>query len=552
MISDRVKKGNQKTNSRALMKAAGLTQTEIDRPFIGVAGSWTNIFPGHNHLDKISQAAADGIRIAGGTPVMFDTIAICDSLPMGNSGMCYSLPSRELIANSIETIAQAHGLDGLVLVASCDKIIPGMLQGAMRINIPAIMVTGGPMLAGKLHGKRIDLRSSAEAVGMYESGRITKEEFEAIEEENCPGCGSCKGMFTANSMACMAEAIGLALPWGGTIPAVHAKRMRLAKESGMKIMELVEKDLKPSDIVTEKALKNAMTADMMLGCSTNTTLHLPAIVGGLGLKLELDDFDAVSRTTAQVVKLCPAGHHTMEDFDDAGGMPALLNLGIKANLIDGTVMTVTGKTLRENVAGSPVYNDDVIRSIDNPYSVEGGLMVLHGNLAPGSAVVKSSGVPEAARFFQGPAQVFNSERDAMNALTGGKVKDGSVIVIRYEGPKGGPGMQEMLAVTGYICGSDRGEKVALVTDGRFSGGSRGCVVGHISPEAAQGGPIALVEEGDQIRIDLNHRSIQLLVDEGELARRRKSWSAPAPKVTRGWLAQYAALVGETNTGAQLP
>lgn len=552
MISDRVKKGNQKTNARALMKAAGLTQTEIDRPFIGVAGSWTNIFPGHNHLDKISQAAADGIRIAGGTPVMFDTIAICDSLPMGNSGMCYSLPSRELIANSIETIAQAHGLDGLVLVASCDKIIPGMLQGAMRVNIPAIMVTGGPMLAGKLHGRRIDLRSSAEAVGMYESGRITKEEFEAIEEENCPGCGSCKGMFTANSMACMAEAIGLALPWGGTIPAVHAKRMRLAKESGMKIMELVEKDLKPSDIVTEKALKNAMTADMMLGCSTNTTLHLPAIVGGLGLKPELDDFDAVSRTTPQLVKLCPAGRHTMEDFDDAGGMPALLNLGIKANLIDGTVMTVTGKTLRENVAGSPVYNDDVIRSIDNPYSAEGGLMVLHGNLAPGGAVVKSSGVPEAARFFRGPAQVFNSERDAMNALTGGKVKDGSVIVIRYEGPKGGPGMQEMLAVTGYICGSGRGEKVALVTDGRFSGGSRGCVVGHISPEAAQGGPIALVEEGDQIQIDLNHRSIQLLVDEDELVRRRKSWSAPAPKVTRGWLAQYAALVGETNTGAQLP
>lgn len=550
-ISERVKSGDTRVTARALMKGAGLIDEEINRPFIGVANSWTNFMPGHAHLDKVGEAVNEGIRMAGGTPVNFSTIAVCDGISMGTPGMKYSLPSRELIANSVETMVEANGCDGLVLVAACDKIIPGMLIGAMRANVPTIIVTGGPMMPGKYQGKLINMRTASEILGSFRSGKISREEFEAYEDEYCPGCGSCKGMFTANSMSCMTEALGLGLPGNGTIAAINAKRIRLAKESGIKIMELVEKDIKPSDIVTQKSVNNAIALDMMLGCSTNTALHLPAIAGAAGVDMDIYDFDRISGIVPQVVKLSPGGDHVMEDLDGAGGMSALIKQAIDAGLVDGDVLTVTGNTLSQNVASAVVHDRSVIRSIDDPYTKQGGLMVLGGNLAPLGAIIKTGGVSPNMYHHQGPARVFDSESSAMEALLNNKINKGDVMVIRYEGPKGGPGMQEMLNVTAYVSSSDLNGEVAIITDGRFSGASRGGVIGHVAPEAALGGPIAFIEEGDLIKINLDERTLDLLVDEETLKEREKKWVCPPPKVTKGWLHTYSKLVGPVSKGAQL-
>jgi len=549
-ISDIVKKGPIRQAARSLIKAAGFTDEEICKPFIGVASSYTNIFPGHSHLDKLSQAVMDGVRVAGGTPVLFENIAICDGICMGTDGMKYSLPSRELIANSVETMAKAHGCDGLILVASCDKIIPGMVIGALRVNIPAIIITGGPMLKGKLRGKLDDI-GPLEASAKLKLGEITEDEFKLYEDESCPGIGSCCGMFTANSMACMMEILGLGFPGNGTVAAIRAERTRMAKRAGFQILKLIENDLKPRDIVTKKAIINAITMDMMLGCSTNTALHLPAIAGAAGLDIELEDFDRISRHSPQVCKLSPSGRHTMEDLDQAGGVSAVIKSGIDAGIIDGSALSVTLKTIGENTANAVVYDEDVIRPFDNPYLKEGGLRVLKGNIAPLGSVIKIGGVDKKMYKHVGPARVFDSEKAAMNALVEGKINKGDVMIIRYEGPKGGPGMQEMLNVTGYICGAGLDKDVALITDGRFSGASRGGVIGHVSPEAALGGPIALIEEGDTIDIDLNNRTINVLADEETLSKRAAAWICPEPKVDSGWLAQYAYMVGPTSKGAQL-
>lgn len=550
LISSRVKDKLSKADSRALMKGAGLTDEELSRPFIGVAGSWTNIFPGHSNLDKLSQAAMDGVRMAGGTPISFNTIAICDGIAMGTDGMKYSLPSREIIANSVESIAEAHACDGLVLVAACDKIIPGMLIGALRVNLPTIIITGGPMLAGHYMGKRIEVVNLTESMGAVLSGKLDSKLLAEYEEEACPGCGACQGMFTANSMSCMTEVLGLGVEGNGTVPAVHAKRYRMAKYAGMQIMKLVEADLKPSDILNRTTFENAIAVDMMLGCSTNTALHIPAIARAAGIKICLDDFDTISRKVPHIAKLSPAGKHLLQDLDIAGGIPAVLKVGIDAGIIDGSVKTITMKTMKENVANAKVLDEDVIR-INNPYSKEGGLMVLKGNLAPLGAVIKSAGVKPEMFEHIGPARVFNSELEAKAALEEGKINKGDVIVVRYEGPKGGPGMQEMLAITARIVGMDLDKDVALITDGRFSGASRGGVIGHVSPEAALGGPIALVEEGDKIEINLHNRSLNLLIDDKVLAQRKEKWTAPPPKVKKGWLAQYAQLVGPVSEGAPL-
>lgn len=548
-ISERVKT-RAKTDSRALMKGAGFTDEELSRPFIGVAGSWTNIFPGHSNLDKLSRAAEEGILMGGGTPIHFETIAICDGISMGTDGMKYSLPSREVIANSVESIAQAHACDGLVLIAACDKIIPGMLIGALRVNIPTIIVTGGPMLAGNYQGKAIEVISITEAHGAVAAGKMTLDELAELEDEACPGCGACQGMFTANSMSCMTEVLGIGVKGNGTVPAVHAKRYRMAKEAGMQIMKLVEQDLKPRDFLTKTSFENAIAVDMMLGCSTNTALHLPAIARAAGVKVTLEDFDVISRKVPHVSKLSPSGHHLMQDLDVAGGVSAVIKAGIDAGYIDGSAMTVTQKSLAQNVADAKILNTDVIR-IDNPYSKEGGLMVLHGNLAPLGCVIKSAGVAPEMFEHKGPARVYHSELEAKAALDNGEINKGDVIVVRYEGPKGGPGMQEMLALTARIAGMGFDKDVALVTDGRFSGGSRGGVIGHVSPEAALGGPIALIEEGDMIEINLHNRTLMLLVDEKTLEERKAKWVCPPPKVKTGWLAQYAQLVGPVSLGAPL-
>lgn len=548
--SDLVKKGPIRQAARSLIKAAGFTDEEISRPFIGVANSWTNIFPGHSHLDKLGQSVMDGVRIGGGTPVMFETIAICDGIAMGTDGMKYSLPSRELIANSIETMARAHSCDALVLVASCDKIIPGMLIGALRVNIPTILITGGPMQKAKFRGKLNEI-GPLEASAKLKLGEITQEEFNLYEDESCPGCGSCFGMFTANSMACMSEILGLGLVGNGTVAAIRAERTRMAKRAGMMIMELLEKDLKPRDIVTKTAIENAITLDMMLGCSTNTALHLPAIAGAAGLDIELDDFDKISRIAPQVCKLSPSGVHSMEDLDMAGGVSAVIKQGMDAGIVDGGALSVSMKTIAENVEDAVVYDRQVIRPMDEPYLSEGGLRILKGNIAPLGAVIKIGGVDPKMYKHVGPARVFDSENEAMNALVEGKINKGDVMIIRYEGPKGGPGMQEMLNVTGYICGAGLDKDVALITDGRFSGASRGGVIGHVSPEAALGGAIALIEEGDIIDIDLNNRTVDVRVDEEILAKRKEAWVCPEPKADSGWLAQYAYMVGPTSKGAQL-
>ncbi len=549
--SEVLKNGEAKISARALMKGAGLTDDQIYRPFIGVVNSYSNFFPGHSNLDKIGQAVKDGILMGGGTPIEFSTIGICDGIVMGGLGMRYSLPSRELIADSVETMANSHTCDALVLVCSCDKIIPGMIMGALRLDIPFIVVTGGPMLAGNYRGKRVDVQDVAESAGQVLAGTLDIEEFQAYEDEVCPGCGSCQGMFTANSMACMTEVLGISLPGTGTVPAVNAKRYHMAKKAGQIAVELAKYDFRPSEFLTRESFINAITLDMLLGCSTNTALHLPALARSIGVDISLDDFDEISRKTPHIVKLSPSGKHLMQDLDVAGGVSAVIKQAIEAGLINGEQMTVTGKTLAENVENAEVLNPEVIHPFSNPYSEEGGLMVLKGNLAPLGAVIKSAGVLPEMFEHEGPARVFDSERHAMSALAMRRIKPGDVMVIRYEGPKGGPGMPEMLTLTALLAGQGLDSSVALVTDGRFSGASRGGVIGHVAPEAALGGPIAFVQEGDIIRLSLSKRTIEVLVDDEVLEERKKNWIPPAPKIKTGWLARYAKLVGPVSGGAML-
>ena len=549
--SEVLKNGEAKISARALMKGAGLTDDQIYRPFIGVVNSYSNFFPGHSNLDKIGQAVKDGILMGGGTPIEFSTIGICDGIVMGGLGMRYSLPSRELIADSVETMANSHTCDALVLVCSCDKIIPGMIMGALRLDIPFIVVTGGPMLAGNYRGKRVDVQDVAESAGQMLAGTHDKEEYQAYEEEVCPGCGSCQGMFTANSMACMTEVLGISLPGTGTVPAVNAKRYHMAKKAGQIAVELAKYDFRPSEFLTRESFINAITLDMLLGCSTNTALHLPALARSIGVDISLDDFDEISRKTPHIVKLSPSGKHLMQDLDVAGGVSAVIKQAIEAGLINGEQMTVTGKTLAENVENAEVLDPEVIHPFSNPYSEEGGLMVLKGNLAPLGAVIKSAGVLPEMFEHEGPARVFASERHAMSALAMRRVAPGDVMVIRYEGPKGGPGMPEMLTLTALLAGQGLDSSVALVTDGRFSGASRGGVIGHVAPEAALGGPIAFVQEGDIIRLSLSKRTIEVLVDDEVLEERKKNWIPPAPKIKTGWLARYAKLVGPVSGGAML-
>jgi dihydroxy-acid dehydratase len=549
MRSDLMKKGLEKAPHRSLFKALGLTDEEISRPLIGIANSANEIIPGHMHLDKIVEAVKAGIRLAGGTPIEFCTIGVCDGIAMNHEGMKYSLASRELIADSVEIMAMAHPFDALVLVPNCDKVVPGMLMAALRLNIPSIVVSGGPMLAGKVGDKQTDLIGVFEGVGRVARGEWTNAQLKEMEDCACPGCGSCAGMFTANSMNCLSEAVGLALPGNGTIPAVMSARIRLAKTAGMKIMELLKKDLRPREIATLAAFKNAMAVDMALGCSTNTVLHLPAIAHEARVSLNLDLFNQVSARTPHLCFLSPAGPHHLEDLDAAGGVPAVMAELTKLGAIDKKVKTATGKTLGENLKGVKVKDYGVIRSLDNPYHKEGGIAILRGNLAPGGAVVKQSAVSPEMMVNEGKAIVFNSEDDAMKAILDGKVKAGHIVVVRYEGPKGGPGMREMLSPTSAIVGMGLDKEVALITDGRFSGGSRGAAIGHVSPEAADCGTIALVKNGDRIRIDIPKKRLTLLVGEDELRRRKKQWKAPVPRIKSGYAARYAQMVTSAGTGA---
>ena len=546
-----LKSDETKVSARSLMKGAGLTDEQIRRPFIGVCNSYSNFFPGHSNLDKLGQAVKDGILMGGGTPVEFGTIGICDGIVMGTEGMKYSLPSRELIADSVETMAKAHICDALVLVCGCDKIIPGMIMGALRVDLPFIVVTAGPMLPGRYHGKRVDVQNIAECAGQVIAGTLDSEEYCAYEDEVCPTCGSCQGMFTANSMACMTEVLGLSLPGTGSVPAVSAKRYHMAKRSGMRAVELAKYDFKPSSFLTQESFYNAIKLDMMLGCSTNTALHLPALAHEAGIKITLDDFDRIGRVTPHLVKLSPSGEHLMVDLDNAGGVSAVLKQAIDHGDIRGEQETVTGRTLAENVASAIVEDAGVIRPFENPYTPDGGLAVLYGNLAPLGAVIKTAGVDKNMLAHTGPAKVFNSHQEALNAMIFGDILPGDVIVLRYEGPKGGPGMQEMLMLTALMCGMGMDKDIALITDGRFSGLSRGGVIGHVSPEAALGGPIALVENGDTVSYSIAERSITLHVDEEELARRRAKLEIPECPVTTGWLARYARLVGPVSGGAVL-
>jgi dihydroxy-acid dehydratase len=551
MRSDLMKKGMEKAPHRSLFKAMGYTQEEIARPLIGVANSANEIIPGHVHLDKVAEAVKAGIRLAGGTPVEFSTIGVCDGIAMNHAGMRYSLASREVIADSVEIMATAHPFDGLVLIPNCDKIIPGMLMAALRLNIPAIAVSGGPMLAGRVGKQQVDLVSVFEAVGAYQAGRVTEDELLELEDQACPGCGSCAGMFTANSMNCLTEALGLGLPGNGTIPAVSAARIRLAKVAGMQIMRLVERNIRPRDIATREAFENAMAVDMALGCSTNTVLHVPAIAHEAGIRLDLALFNQISSRTPHLCSLRPGGSHFLEDLDQAGGVPAVMKVLSARDLLHLHVMTVTGNPLGENLAKVSVLDETVIRPMDNPYHSEGGIAILYGNLAPEGAVVKQSAVAPEMLQRTGRARVFESENDAAAAILQRQIQAGDVVVVRYEGPKGGPGMQEMLTPTAAIVGMGLDKDVALITDGRFSGGTKGAAIGHISPEAAAGGPIALVEEGDQIQIDIPNKRIELLVDEATLNKRREHWRPPQPRVQAGYLARYARLVSSGAQGAIL-
>lgn len=548
MRSDKMKKGLERAPHRSLFKALGLTDEEIKRPMIGIANSANEVIPGHLHLHQISEAVKAGIRMAGGTPFEFFTIGVCDGIVMGHEGMKYSLSSRELIADSIESMAMAYPFDGLVLIPNCDKIIPGMLMAAARLNIPTILISGGPMLAGEFQGKEIDLITVFEWIGKVKVGEMTLDELKEAEGCACPGVGSCAGMFTANSMNCLSEVLGMSLPYNGTIPAVFADRIRLAKESGIQIMELVKKDVLPSQILTPKAFENAVTVDMAFGGSTNTSLHLPAIAKEAGFKLSLNTFNQISDKTPHLCNLSPGGPHHLQDLHRAGGIPALMAELSRGGLIRLEALTVTGKKVRENIKGKKIHNPEVVRPIGNPYHTAGGLAVLFGNLAPEGAVVKRSAVDDAMLKHRGPARVFNSEEEALKAILNGKIKKGEVVVIRYEGPKGGPGMREMLAPTSAIVGVGRDRDVALLTDGRFSGGSRGAAIGHISPEAAEGGPLAAVRNGDQIEIDIPGKKLNLLISPGELKNRLSRWK-PRKKELKGYLKRYAELVQSAHTGA---
>lgn len=549
MRSDLMKKGFEKAPHRSLFKAMGYTDEEIQKPIIGIANSANELIPGHIHLNEIVEAVKTGIKIAGGTPMEFSTIGICDGIAMGHKGMKYSLASRELIADSVETMANAYPFDGLVLVPNCDKIIPGMLMAMLRVNIPAILISGGPMLTGYFQGKVIDLITVFENVGAYASGKITEEYLKQIEDEACPGCGSCAGMFTANSMNCISEALGLSLPGNGTIPAVFAKRKRLAKNTGMKVMELLEKGILPRDIANEKMFRNAMAVEMALGSSTNTVLHLPAIAKEANINIDLNLFNEISSRTPNLCKISPAGSQHIEDLDKAGGIPAVMVELDKKGLIDTDLLTCTAKSIKENIKSAKNLNEDVIRPIDNPYSKDGGIAILFGNLAPEGAVVKQSAVDNDMLVHSGPARVFNSEEDGMKAILGGKIKKGEVVVIRYEGPKGGPGMREMLGPTSAIAGVGLGKYVALLTDGRFSGGSRGAAIGHISPEAQEGGPIAIIKDGDIINIDIPNKKLNVELSQQEIENRLKTWKMPDYKIKEGYLYRYAQQVTSANTGA---
>lgn len=551
MRSDSVKKGVQQAPHRSLFNALGYTKEELERPLIGIVSSQNDIVPGHMNLDKIVEAVKMGVSMAGGTPVVFPAIAVCDGISMGHTGMKYSLASRELIADSTEAMALAHAFDGLVMVPNCDKNVPGLLMAAARVNIPAVFVSGGPMLAGKMGQKRTCLSDMFEAVGAYNAGKLTLEEVEEYENKACPTCGSCSGMYTANSMNCLTETLGMGLKGNGTIPAVYSERIRLAKYAGMKIMELVEKDIKPKDIMTEDAFMNALAVDMALGCSTNSMLHLPAIAHEAGIDLNLDIANEISAKTPNLCHLAPAGDTFIEDLDEAGGVYAVMNELDKMGLIKTAAMTCTGKTVGENIKGCLNKNYEVIRPVGNPYSKTGGIAILKGNLAPDSCVVKRFAVAPEMLVHEGPARVFDCEEDAIEAINGGKIAAGDVVVIRYEGPKGGPGMREMLNPTSAIMGRGLGSSVALITDGRFSGATRGASIGHVSPEAAVGGNIALVEEGDTIKINMNENTIDFVVSEEELEKRRAQWKPRQPKITTGYLARYAALVTSGNRGAVL-
>lgn len=551
MKSDAVKKGIEKAPHRSLFKAMGYTDEEISRPLIGIANSKSEIIPGHTDLDKITEAVKAGIRMAGGTPVEFGAIGVCDGIAMGHVGMKYSLATRELIADSCEAMGLAHSFDGMVFIPNCDKIVPGMLMAAARVNVPSVVVSGGPMLSIKRSGKYLDLNSVFEAVGAYKAGKMSEEDVLDCENYACPSCGSCSGMFTANSMNCLTEVLGLGLPGNGTIPAVYAERLRLAKYAGMKVMEMVEKDIKPSDILTEKAFENALTVDMALGCSTNSILHLPAIANEAGVEINLDIVNEISSKVPNLCKLAPAGHHHVQDLYAAGGVQAVMKELSKKDLLNLDLVTVTGKTIRENIEKIEILDYDVIRSVDNPYSKTGGIAVLRGNLAPDGAVVKRSAVAEEMLVHKGPARVFDSEDDAIKAIYEGKINKGDVVIIRYEGPKGGPGMREMLGPTSAIAGMGLDKHVALITDGRFSGATRGASIGHASPEAMEGGPIAVVKEGDIIQIDINEGKLNIDISDAELEARMKEWKAPEPKITKGYLGRYAKLVTSASTGAIL-
>ena len=551
MKSDNVRVGMQQAPHRSLFNALGMTKEEMERPLVGIVCSYNEIVPGHMNLDKIAQAVKMGVAMAGGTPVMFPAIAVCDGIAMGHIGMKYSLVTRDLIADSTEAMAIAHQFDALVMIPNCDKNVPGLLMAAARVNVPTVFVSGGPMLAGHVKGNKTSLSSMFEAVGSYAAGTMTEEDVYEYECKTCPTCGSCSGMYTANSMNCLTEALGMGLPGNGTIPAVYSERLKLAKHAGMAVMDMYRKGIKPRDIITKESIINALTVDMALGCSTNSMLHLPAIAHEIGFDFDISFANEISAKTPNLCHLAPAGHTYMEDLNEAGGVYAVIKQLADAGLINKDCMTVTGKTIGEAVANSVNKNPEVIRPMDNPYTVTGGLAVLKGNLAPdGSVVKRSADVPEMLAH-KGPARVFDCEEDAIAAIKGGKIVEGDVVVIRYEGPKGGPGMREMLNPTSAIAGMGLGSSVALITDGRFSGASRGASIGHVSPEAAVGGPIALVEEGDMIEIDINNLSIKLDVSDEELAKRKAAWKPRQPKVTTGYLARYAAMVTSGNRGAVL-
>ena len=551
MRSDAVKTGTQQAPHRSLFNALGMTKEEMERPLVGIVCSYNEIVPGHMNLDKIAQAVKLGVAMAGGTPVMFPAIAVCDGIAMGHIGMKYSLVTRDLIADSTEAMAMAHQFDALVMIPNCDKNVPGLLMAAARINVPTVFVSGGPMLAGHLNGHKTSLSSMFEAVGAYAAGKLTEEGLTECENKTCPTCGSCSGMYTANSMNCLTEVLGMGLKGNGTIPAVYSERIRLAKHAGMQVMEMYRRNIRPRDIMTKEAILNALTVDMALGCSTNSMLHLPAIAHEIGWDFDISFANEISAKTPNLCHLAPAGPTYMEDLNEAGGVYAVMNELAQAGLLHTECMTVTGKTVGENIKDCANLNPEVIRPLDNPYSTTGGLAVLRGNLAPDGSVVKRSAVVAEMMVHEGPARVFDCEEDAIAAIKGGKIVEGDVVVIRYEGPKGGPGMREMLNPTSAIAGMGLGSSVALITDGRFSGASRGASIGHVSPEAAVGGPIALVEEGDIISINIPELKLELKVSDEELAARKAKWQPREPKVTTGYLARYAAMVTSGNRGAIL-